>query len=192
MQTVILGVMPWQVAASSKFVASTYFELLYNHTVANVATVLILVIGLASLFSAILGYSRIPYAAAQNGDFFAVFSKVHPKYKIPHISLLAIGGLGFAFSLIFRLGDVITAILTMRILVQFVSQGIGLIRWHYKKPGDERPYKMPLFPIPAILSILIWLFIYSCIKWEYILGSLSIISVGVLTYYIRRQVSTPV
>ena len=187
MQTMILGVMPWETVAKSEFIASTYFQQIYNHTVANFATVLILIIAFASLFSAILGYSRIPYAAALNGDFFSVFAKVHPTHKFPHISLLAIGGLGFIFSLLFRLGDVITAILTMRILVQFVSQAFGLIAWHKQQPNEYRPYKMPLFPLPAIISILIWLFIYFCIDWKYILLSLGIIGLGVITFFIRRN-----
>lgn len=191
MQTVILGNMPWQIVAQSDFVASIYFEQLYNHTVAQVATVLILIIAMASLFSAILGYSRIPYAAAQNGDFFKVFARVHPKYKFPHISLLAIGGLGFLFSLLFRLGEVITAILTMRILVQFVSQAVGVIAWHYKKPDEERPYKMPLFPIPAILSIIIWMYIYSCINIKYIAYSLCAVGLGIIVYFLRKKYLKP-
>ena len=99
------------------------------------------------------------------------------------MSLLLIGGVGFAFSLLFKLKDVITAILTMRILVQFVSQTVGVIIWHYKKPDEERPYKMPLFPIPAVLSIVIWLFIYSTIKLEFILASLGVIGLGVIVYF---------
>ena len=193
MQTVILGVLPWETVAKSDFVASIYFGQIYNHATAQVATLLILIIALASLFSAILGYSRIPYAAALDGNFFSIFARVHPRYKFPHISLLAIGGVGFIFSLLFRLGDVITAILTMRILVQFVSQAIGLIAWHYKKPGEERPYKMFLFPLPAILCIVIWLFIYSTIDYHYILSSLGIIGLGVLAYFIfMRKPPTPV
>jgi fructoselysine transporter len=187
MQTVILGALPWETIAKSDFVASIYFEHIYNHTVAQVATMLILVIALSSLFSAILGYSRIPYAAAVNGDFFRVFAKVHPKHRFPHISLLAVGGLGFVFSLLFRLGDAITAILTMRILVQFVSQAIGVIAWNYKHKNEDRPYKMPLFPLPAIMSIIIWLFIYACIDWKYIVGSLGIIGLGVVAYFIRKR-----
>lgn len=192
MQTVILGNMPWEAVAKSQFIVSEYFQQIYNVAIANIATVFILVITLAGLFSAILGYSRIPYAAAVNGDFFSVFAKIHPKYNFPHISLLAIGGLGLIFSLLFRLGDVITAILTMRILVQFVSQAIGLIAWHYRKKGEDMPYRMPLFPVPAILSIAIWLFIYFTIDSKYILSSLSIIGVGIIAYFIRKKYFTPV
>ena len=185
MQTVILGNMPWESVAKSNFIVSEYFQQIYNVTIANIATVFILIITLAGLFSAILGYSRIPYAAALKGDFFSVFAKVHPRYKFPHISLLAIGGVAFVFSLLLRLGDVITAILTMRILVQFVSQAIGLIAWHYRKKNDDMPYRMPLFPIPAIISIIIWLFIYCTIDYRFIFSSLGIIGGGIVAYYIR-------
>ena len=192
MQTMVVGVLPWQTVAKSDFVASIYFEQIYNsHLVAQVATFLILIIALASLFSAILGYSRIPYAAAKNGDFFSIFARVHPKHKFPHISLLAIGGVGFIFSLLFRLGDVITAILMMRILIQFVSQAVGVIAWHYRSPTEDRPYKMPLFPLPAIISILIWMFIFFSSDLKFIIGAVCIIVSGTVAYYIRQQFSKP-
>ena len=188
MQTMVLGVLPWQTVAQSDFVASIYFEHIYNsHLIAQVATCLILIIALASLFSAILGYSRIPYAAAQNGDFFKIFAKVHPRYKFPHISLLAIGGMAFIFSLLLRLSDVITAILMMRILIQFVSQSVGVIAWHYTQPKDDRPFKMPLFPIPAIISILIWMFIFFSSELKFIVGAISIIFSGTIIFYIRKR-----
>ncbi len=187
MQTMVLGVLPWQTVAKSDFVASIYFEQIYNHGVAQVATLLILIIALASLFSAILGYSRIPYAAAVNGDFFKVFAKVHPRHNFPHVSLLAVGAVGFVFALIFRLGDAITAILTMRILVQFVSQAVGVIAWNYNHKGEDRPYKMPLFPIPAIISIVAWLFIYSCIDVQFIKWSLVVLGAGGVAYFLRER-----
>lgn len=190
MQTAIVGVLPWQEAAASDFVASLYFERIYNsHTVGLVATALILIIALASLFSAILGYSRIPYAAALNGDFFSVFAKVHPKHHFPHVSLLAIGAVGFVFSLTYRLGEAITTILMMRILIQFVSQAVGVMVWHYKYPNDERPFRMPLFPIPAILSILIWLFIFFTNETKYQLMAVGVVVSGTLAFYVRNKIT---
>jgi len=189
MQTMILGVLPWQQVASSEFVVSTYFEHIYNHTVGQIATVLVLCIALASLFSVILGYSRIPYAAAKNGDFFPIFARVHPKYKFPHVSLLAMGGLAFIFSLLFKMKDVITAIIVMRILIQFVSQAVGIIVWHYRKPQEPMPFKMPFFPIPAIISIAIWLFILFSSSWVYITYAISIILLGILLFLIKENVN---
>lgn len=186
MQTMILGVLPWQEIAKSPFIASTYFEHIYNPLAGKIATVLILFIALASLFSVMLGYSRIPYAAAQNGDFFKVFAKVHPKYKFPHVSLLSLGALAFVFSLLFKMKEVITAIVIVRILIQFVSQAAGVIAWHYRKPKEERPYKMPLFPIPAIISIILWLFIFFSSDPWYILAALGVILSGSLLYLLRQ------
>ncbi len=186
MQTILLGVLPWQQIASSDFIVSTYFEHIYNHLTGQIATVLVLCIALASLFSVILGYSRVPYAAAQNGDFFKVFSRLHPRLHFPHISLLFLCGLAFIFSLLFKMKEVITAIITMRILIQFVSQAVGVIAWHYNKPTDERPYKMKLFPLPAILSIIIWLFILFSSDIEYISFALGIILTGIVLFYLKQ------
>jgi fructoselysine transporter len=187
MQTMIVGVLPWQEVAGSKYAVSIYFAHIYNHAIGQVATVLILCIALASLFAGILGYSRIPYAAALNGDFFPAFAKLHPRYKFPYVSLLVLGALAFVFSLLLKLKDVITAIVVMRILIQFVSQGVGVIAWHIKKPKEERPYKMPLFPVPAVISILIWLYILLCNERFYIEFAIGIILSGVIMWYIRDK-----
>ncbi len=188
MQTMVLGVLPWQEVANSDFVVSVYFERIYNsHLIGQIATLLILVIAASALFAGILGYSRIPYAAALNGDFFSIFGRVHPKHKFPHISLLLIGGAGFVFSLLFRLGEVIAAILMMRMLIQFVSQAVGLIGWRLRERDVEMPFKMPLFPIPALVSIGIWLFIFISNETRYQLFAVSIISSGVIAFYVRER-----
>jgi amino acid transporter len=131
-----------------------------------------------------LGYSRIPYAAALDGNFFPVFGKLHPTKNFPYISLLVLGGFGFVFSLLFRLGDVISAIITMRIVVQFIGQSAGVIYWHRSKPADIRPYKMWLYPLPAIIGIIIWLFILSKSPEKLVLSSAGIIALGVIIFYV--------
>jgi len=183
MQIMISGAMPWQQIASSNFIISTYFQQLYNPFIAKIATGLILIIASSSLFAVMLGYSRIPYAAAVDGNFFKIFAKVHPKKNFPNVSLLFMGGLGFIFSLLFKLTDVIIAILTMRIIVQFVGQSTGVLYWHWSKPKEARPYKMKLFPLPAIIGIIIWLFILFTSPWPFIAGAAGIILVGVLMYF---------
>lgn len=188
MQTMVIGVLPWEQIAQSEFVVSEYFEKIYNHTAGQVATVLVLCIAVASLFSVMLGYSRIPYAAAVNGDFFPVFAKVHPRHKFPHISLLALGGLAFIFSLLFKMKEVITAIVVMRILIQFVSQAVGIIVWHYREPDEPRPFKMPFFPVPAVLSIIIWLFIFFASGWAYIAFAIGIIAIGLVLFLVKEKI----
>ena len=185
MQLSILGTMPWQSSRHSEFIFSTFFEHLYGATTANVATVLILIIAAASLFSAMLGYSRIPYAAAKEGAFFRIFAKVHPTKHFPNVSLLVLGAFAFVFSVFFdRMSEIISAILAMRILVQFIGQTVGLILWHRNRKNTESlPYRMPLFPLPAILSILIWLFVFYFTGLKFILGASSVIGIGALVYF---------
>lgn len=184
MQIMILGAVPWEKIAASPFVISLYFEQLYNLQVARIATGLIMIIAVSSVFSVMLGYSRIPYAAALDGNFFPAFGKLHPKKKFPYISLLVLGGTGLVFSLLFKMKEVITAIITMRIIVQFLGQSVGIIYWHVKKPNESRPYRMPFFPLPAIAGIIIWLFILLTSPWIYIGGATLIILTGVLVYYL--------
>jgi fructoselysine transporter len=187
MQLSVLGVIPWQEARNSSFIFSTFVERLYGHSAATVATVLILWIAFSSLFAVMLGYSRIPYAAAKDGAFFSAFAKVHPKKHFPHISLLALAATGFCFSLLFRLSDVISAILAMRILVQFIGQAVGLIIWRSRDKTTPRPFKMWLFPLPAVLAILAWLWLFYSIDWQFEVAGVGVIAVGIVLFMFRAK-----
>ncbi len=187
MQLSVLGVIPWQEAKNSTFIFSTFVERLYGHSAANLATVMILWIAFSSLFAVMLGYSRIPYAAAKDGAFFSAFAKVHPTKKFPTVSLLALAATGFVFSLLFRLGDVISAILAMRILVQFIGQAVGLIIWRSRDPNAVRPFKMWLFPLPAILAILAWLWLFYALDWQFELAGIGVIVLGVMLFIVRAR-----
>jgi len=178
----VVSVIPWQEARHSEFIVSTFVERLYGNSAAQLATVMILWVAFASLFAVMLGYSRVPVAAAQKGEFFKAFARVHPEKKFPTVSLLVLGGLAFAFSLMFRLSEIITAILAMRILIQFVGQAIGLLLLHRKKLNTRLPFRMPLYPLPVILVILIWLFILFSTGLSFILSGLAVTVLGTLSY----------
>ncbi|OKS85580.1 APC family permease [Mucilaginibacter polytrichastri] len=187
MQIMVLGILPWQEVAKSQFPISLYFEHIYNSGVAKFATGLILIIALSSLFSVTLGYSRVPYAAAIDGNFFPMFGKIHPTKKFPHVSLLFLGAFAFVFSLLFKMKEIITAIVTMRIIIQFLGQAFGVIWWHYHKPKEPRPYKMRLFPIPAIIAIIVWLFILLTSPLVYIAMAGGIIVTGLIIYFFWQR-----
>ena len=156
MQTSILGVVPWQEARTSKFIVSTFVERIYGAGAAQVSTVMILWIAFGSLFALTLGYSRVPYAAAVDGTFFSVFGRVHPTKHFPHVSLLALGATALVFSLLFRLREVISAILAMRILVQFIGGAVGLMVLRRRWPPARFPFKMWLYPLPVVLVVAAW------------------------------------
>ncbi|MEP7250896.1 MAG: amino acid permease [Ginsengibacter sp.] len=187
MNVSVVSVIPWWQAKESSFLVSEFMQQLAGNTAANVVTCLILWVAFASVFSATLGYSRIPYAAAADGEFFKVFAKLHPTKNFPYVSLLFLGALAFVFSMLFRLSDVISAILAMRIMIQFIGQAIGLLILRSKKGEVEFPYKMPLFPVPVVLAIGMWLFILISTGSKLMLGGILVIITGLIVYFIKAR-----
>ncbi len=185
MQLSILGVVQWTEAAESKFIVSTFVEHIYGSSAAKFATVIILWIAFASLFSAMLGYSRIPYAAAIDGTFFSPFARLHPSKNFPHISLITLGSTAFFFSLFFKLTDVINAILAVRILIQFMGQAVGVVMLRQRWPSEKLPFKMWLFPIPAILAFVAWGAIFLSTGRIFAMGGMILILVGTLVFLLR-------
>ncbi|GAB3231764.1 APC family permease [Hymenobacter seoulensis] len=171
-------VIPWQEASQSEFIVSTFVERLYGAVAAKAATALVLWVAFASLFAVLLGYSRIPYAAAADGEFLPIFGRLHPTKQFPHVSLLILGGVGFVFSLLFRLGEVISAILAMRILIQFVGQAVGLVLLRRRRGTAGLPFRMPLYPLPVVLAIAVWLFILYSTGPTLILSALGVTAAG--------------
>ncbi len=182
----IVSVVPWQEAMKSEFIVSTFIEKVYGLNAARFATVLVLWIAFASLFAVVLGYSRVPYAAAADGSFFPVFAKLHPTKNFPYVSLLFLGGVGLLFSVLFKLSEAISAILAMRILVQFIAQSIGVILLRRRKGTAQLPFKMLLYPLPIIVSVLIWLFVFYSTGKIALVG-LSLAAAGVVVYFITRD-----
>jgi amino acid transporter len=183
----VMSIMPWQlVRESDKFLVSSFMESLFGGNAAVIVTGLILCIALSSLFAVVLGYSRVPYAAAVDGNFFKIFSKLHPTKNFPHISLIFLCATGFLFSLIFKLGDAIKAILAMRILVQFIGQAVGVVLLRKRFGDKELPFKMWLFPIPVILSIAVWIFLFLSTGKFALYGGL-IAAIGIAVYFIKEK-----
>lgn len=178
----VVSVVPWQLAQESQFIVSTFVETLYGPGAARLATILVLLVAFSSLFAVLLGYSRVPYAAAADGQFFKIFARLHPTRHFPYVSLLFLGGLGFVFSLFFRLGDVITAILAMRIVVQFVEQAIGLMLLHRRREISTFPFRMPFYPIPVVLAIVVWLFVFFSTGLTFMLSGLLVIGLGIVAF----------
>ena len=169
----VMGVIRWQsVLEGDKYLVSAFMESIYGYKAGVIVTVLILCIAFSSLFAVVLGYSRVPYAAAVDGNFFKIFSKLHPTKNFPYVSLIFLCGLGFIFSLFMKLSQVISSILAMRILIQFIAQGIGVALLRSRFGKRDLPFKMFLFPIPVIISIGIWLFLFISTGWFAIWGTL--------------------
>jgi amino acid transporter len=190
----ILGVIPWrefmETASSDarKYVISVFMERLYGPTAGIIATLLIMLTAFASVFSLLLGYSRVPFAAAQDGNYFKIFSKVHAEHRFPYVSLLIMGGIAALFCF-FRLADVVAALVVIRITIQFLAQIVGLLILRATRPDVPRPFKMWLYPVPALLAIIGFLYVLFMrpnflkeIRYAAVL-----IVLGLIIYFIRAH-----
>lgn len=177
----VMSVMPQEfIKAGDKHLVSSFMEHLYGPGAGKVVTVLILCIAFSSLFAVVLGYSRVPYAAAADGNFFRVFARLHPTRQFPYVSLSVLCAIGFVFSLFMRLGDVISSILAMRILVQFIGQAVGVVMLRRKYGAGDLPFRMWLYPLPVLLSVAVWIFLFISTGWFALWGSLiALLGVGV-------------
>lgn len=185
MNVSVVSVIPWKAAKDSEFVISLFMEQWLGPAAGVAVTILILVVAFSSVFSATLGYSRIPYAAALDGAFFKPFARLHPTGNFPYVSVLVLGALAFVFSMIFRLTDVISAILAMRILVQFIGQSVGLLM--LRKRRSSFPFKMPLFPVPVFLAIAVWCCILMATGWKMVSGGVIMTTLGAIAFFLKRR-----
>jgi amino acid transporter len=167
MNLAILSVLPWQSllaaqgAEARRALVAVFIETAYRsslgpvlaHRLGLFAAGLVMATALASIFALLLGYSRIPFAAARAGGFFAALGKLHPTRHFPHRSLLLLAGLAAVFSF-FSLADVIAALVVVRILLQFLLQHVGVLYLRRHEPHLPRPFRLWLYPVPPILAIL--------------------------------------
>jgi amino acid transporter len=181
----IIGIVPWRefVPASDPPapVASMLMGKIYGRTVAWIFTVLVLATAVGSVFALLLGYSRVPFAAAREGYFFKAFERLHPTKNFPHFSLLLLGGMAIVCSF-FPLDLVIEALLTTRILVQFIGQIGAVILLRRGAPEMKRPYRIWLYPVPAFMALLGWLFVFLTNSLKPLLIGAGTLALGVICF----------
>ena len=155
----VLGVVPWHVIADSKSIASLVVEHSWGHMAAAIVTILIIVTAFASVFAGLLGGSRVPYQAAHEKVFLSVFGRLHAKHGFPHVALLTMGVVT-ALGTFFDLTEVINMLLSAMIIVQSVAQIAALVVLRRRQPGLRRPYRQWLYPLPCLIALLGWIYVY--------------------------------
>ena len=184
----IISVVPWREAINSKFIAADFMQRLYGPRAGIAISILVLWTALASVFALILGYSRITWAAASEGDFFSIFARLHPTGQFPHVALLVMGAISLMCSF-FPLDEVISALLTSRILIQFIGQIVAL---HLlRRQGTlNLPFRMWLYPVPSILALAGWVYIFSTAGVRFIVFGVLTLLVGVAAWWLRQRFDT--
>jgi len=192
MNVSILGVVPWQEIIQSGqsnnrlYVVSIFMQRIYGPWAAYLVTALVMWTAFASVFSLMLGYSRVPYAAALDGNYFRALARVHPQHHFPHVSLLALGGVALLFCF-FSLADVIAALVVIRIMLQFLVQAVGVIVLRIRRPDLPRPFRMWLYPAPALVASFGFLYILIARKnfLKEIRYAIVLLLVGLAIYLVR-------
>ena len=182
----VIGVVSWRefVPAdqhpNASYIVSVAMERIHGKTFASIFTVMILWTTFASVFALLLGYSRIPYAAAKDGYFFRIFGHVNEKKAFPDVSLVAIGLISI-LACFLSLQTVIDALLTTRILIQFIGQ-IGAVILMRRK-GNISPYKMWLYPLPCLVALLGWLFVMLTAGKTILFFSFGALFLGIVAFF---------
>jgi basic amino acid/polyamine antiporter, APA family len=186
MTSAFLSVIPWPRLLQTKFVASEYIQILQGGAAGKVMTALLLWIAFSSVFSLLLGYSRIPYAAALDGNFFRPFARLHPEGRFPYVSLMVLGAIAALFSL-GKLSEVIGSLIATRVLIQYLPQTIGFFLLRRRQPGLARPFRMWLYPAPGIISIAGWLYVLVTAAPKSLFFAGAILLAGSAAYLVRAH-----
>ena len=158
MNACLISVLPMRQAIASKSIVGDYLAMLLGTRAAQWVTVLILWTAFASIFSLMLGYSRILYAAARDGNFFRIFANLHPRDSYPHVALYFLGFVAALFCLL-PLDKVVQGLVSIRVLIPFIAQVIGAVILRVREPERPRPFRMWLYPLPAIIALGLWSYV---------------------------------
>ena len=187
MTAAFLSVIPWREAIHSRFIASVYIEALQGPLAGKAMTALLLWIAFSSVFSLLLGYSRIPYEAAIDGNFFRIFARLHPRGRFPHVSLVALGIIASLFASLGSLRVVIPSLIATRVLIQYLPQTVGFFLLRARAPGLARPFRMWFYPVPGCISILGWLYVLATAARNSLLFAVAVLVVGTAAYLLRSH-----
>jgi amino acid transporter len=185
MNAAILGSLPWQEVAKSKYVAATVVEMAFGPWAGRALAALILWTAFASVFALMLANSRVLYAAARDGRFFSIFARVHPRDHFPYVSLGVLATVAAVFTLI-PLGTVITSLIVIRSLVQFIGQNVGLTLLRRNRPDLPSPFRMWFYPLPSIIALAGWSFIFATSRQFMLLGAAFLVT-GVIAFLIHQR-----
>ena len=179
----VLGVLPWQTVAASTSIGSDVLEQTWGRHAALVFTALIIITAFASVMTGLLGGSRVPYNAAKDKVFFPIFARLHPRLDFPHVALLVMG-LVTAIGCFFPLDQVINMLTAVSVLIQSIAQIAALTILRKRQPGLRRPYRMWLYPLPSLIALIGWVYVYYASGWEVIGLSFAWLAAGGIAFVI--------
>ncbi len=192
MNVAIIGVVPWREAMHSQAIVADFMVRVYGQIGGTSIALLILIAAFGSVLAILLGYSRIPYAAAVEGQFFSIFARLHPTGGFPYISLLTVGCFS-ALACLFSLESLITSLIVTQTLLQFAAQCVAVILLRRQRRESGGVYRMPLFPLPALIALAGWIYIVvtSGVRYMAVAGIFLLAGIAVFLLRARQQSNWP-
>jgi amino acid transporter len=186
LQVGVLGSIPLEELKSATSVASSVLEQAWGSGTAQVITALIVIAAIGSVFAGLLGGSRVPFEAARDKVFLPVFGKLHPKLNLPTAGVITMGAITIIGSL-FTLTTVINAAVATLVIIQSLAQVAAIVVLRRRQPDLPRPYRQWLYPLPTIVALFGWVYIYVSASWLSIGLSLGWIAIGGIAYLIYAK-----
>jgi amino acid transporter len=128
-----------------------------------------------------LGYSRVPYAAAADGRFFKPFARLHPTKNFPNFSLVFIG-LTAALACWLDLATLIAALIIIEKIARDIGQAVAVIVIRRYRPEIRLPFNMWLYPLPSLIALAGWIYILTTNQAKIVLWGIALMVVGVAAY----------
>jgi APA family basic amino acid/polyamine antiporter len=146
-----------------------------------------------------LGQPRIFFSMARDGLLPPVFSKVHPKFKTPHVTTILTGVVVGGFSAVMSIDEMVD-LTNIGTLFAFILVCVGITILRYKEPLRARPFKVPfgpwILPIAGAISCLFLMYYLPPASWwrfvAWLMIGLSIyLSYGYAKSELGRKVDRP-
>ncbi len=184
----IVSVVPWRDAMRSDFVASEFVARLHGGRLASVMTIAILAIALSSLYANMLTFSRVPFAAASEGRFFRAFARLDPSGGFPSFAVVYMGAAS-ALCCLIDLDALINAVTLIYLMIAAVPMVPAVVALRRTRPDVPRPFRMWLYPLPAVVAMCGWLFVIATSGVTYLVSAAAVVAAGVAAYLWRAKAS---
>ena len=191
MSTVMLGTIPWTELQESHtiatlFVSKTVADPVHARWAAAVMNGLVLFVTATSLYGVLLGYSRIPFAAANDGQFFRVFARVHPTKRFPHVSLVTIGAASIPVCFV-SLGRVVTWLILVQIVTTCIWLCAAVVLLTKYRTDVAQPFRMWFFPLPAVIALVMWIYVFVTAEPGGIAFATAFLATGVAAFAVHTR-----
>jgi amino acid transporter len=182
----IIGSFRWQDAQHSQAIAADFMQMIYGRWAGLLISLMVLAVSFGGVFANMLGFSRIPYAAAVDGHFFSPFARLHKTENFPAVSICFMG-VASAVACLFSLSDLIKVLIVVQAIFQFAAQCVAVELMRRRRPRRTDVYRMPLYPIPALIALLGWIYIATSSGMRFAAIGLAMVAAGGGIYLLKAK-----